>query len=356
MRKAPPAASAVALAIVVLALLVGCSKSKDQAVVPNPNNGTLAPATNGDVCDDPKADLSNDTQTGAAASADPAGVDLVKAEAHLTDTTLQVKYTTAGPVDQAPDALFDLAQGVTGNESSFEIRAEQIGPGQPFGLTVITWKDKSEQRSQLPFTVTVKDNVVSYEIPLKSLPTVSTLLWQFGSSSTAQDGTTIFDECSSLNRETTTTQAGGTAPATSTPPTTQAPSPVGQEITGPNGMRVTVYEVQVPTTSKKTLAIPPDAGNQIVTVDAQICGGDRPLAGAGEGSFAVKTADNREYQFWNVPQTVNDPALPEARDLSAGECIRGWIPFQIPTDAQVSQVTFNPFPHGRANFLVWKVG
>src|SRR4051812_27812330 len=101
-RAARRAVLAVTLACFVA---VGCAKSQQGAEgVPG---GTLAPQSTGSICDDPRGDISTDSgQSGGAGpgsrggqtggGTQPAGIDLVRAEAQLLDSGLRVTYTTAG--------------------------------------------------------------------------------------------------------------------------------------------------------------------------------------------------------------------------------------------------------------------
>lgn len=348
------------LAVGLLLSLTACSGSGDDAttVTPPPGNGTVAPATKGDVCDDPAGDLGTDAKVAGGTLSEPAGIDLVRAEAELTDTTLKVTYRTAGAVNLVPEPLFLMEQGVPGQDVSFELRASPLGPGTPWTLRLITFRAGQEQSPiTIPTPITVSGDTVSYEVSRKDLPPVATLIWQFGSTAgnpEDPDTTVVFDDCSSLSKSVPTTAPGSTAPTATSPPTT-TPPPVayGQEQTAEGGMRVTVYSVKVPVTPPKPLVVPPDEGNQVGAVDLQVCAGTSSVE-ANIADLKVKTSDNRQWPAWNEPQTVIEPAFPAAQVVPAGDCVRGWVPVQLPTDAGVAQVLYDPTGSGRGPFLVWK--
>jgi hypothetical protein len=365
MRRGPQEEAVVRkvtlLAAGLLLSLTACSGSGNDAstVTPPPNNGTVAPTTRGDVCDDPTGDLGTDAKVAAGTLSEPAGIDLVRAEAELTDTSLKVTYRTAGPVNLVEEPLFLMEQGVPGQDVSFELRASPLGPGTPWTLRLITFRAGQEQSPiTLPTPITVSGDTVSYEVSRRDLPPVATLIWQFGSTAgnpSDPDVTVVFDDCSSLSKSVPTTAPGSTAP-TATSPATTAPPPVafGEEQTAADtGMRVTVYAVQVPVTPDRPLIVPPDEGNQVGVVDLQVCAGGES-AEANIADLKVKTSDNRQWSTWFERQTVTEPAFPAAQIVPAGECVRGWVPFQIPTGASVAQVLYDPTGRGRGPFLVWK--
>jgi hypothetical protein len=66
------------------------------------------------------------------------------------------------------------------------------------------------QTTGLSAPVTVSGNTLSYRVPLNTIPSIATLQWNFGSSSTQADGSVRIDDCTSLSSATTTTAAGGT--------------------------------------------------------------------------------------------------------------------------------------------------
>ena len=199
-----------------LVALSGCSGSSGGGSdVPN----TIGPQSSlaeskGFRCEDPKSDLGSAVK-GVGTASEPAGIDMVVAEAKVENDALVVTYQMAGDPNTAPQPFVDLLQGdITAPDFSFELRGAPIAgtpTGSPWGLTLITFKG-GEQRKALATAVTVSGNTVSYQVPLADLPPIATLQWTFGTSSTSAGGTVVFDDCSSL-----TAQPGGDTTTTSQP-------------------------------------------------------------------------------------------------------------------------------------------
>ncbi|HEY5155731.1 MAG TPA: hypothetical protein VIJ47_13405, partial [Acidimicrobiales bacterium] len=179
-------------------------------------------------CEDPKGDLGSAIK-GVGTGTEPAGIDMVVAEAKVDGGALVVTYEMVGDPRLAPSPFVDLMQGdITAPDFSFELRAAPIEgttPGAPWGLTLITFKG-SEQRRALSTAVTVSGNTVTYRVPLADIPRIATLQWTFGASSTAENGTVTFDDCNSLTAAGTNTTVGDApgvslAPSPIEPPSTQ---------------------------------------------------------------------------------------------------------------------------------------
>ncbi len=186
--------------------------------------GTIGPQSSlaestGFRCEDPKGDLGTAVK-GVGTGSEPAGIDMVVAEAKVDGDALAVTYEMAGDPTAAPDMFVDLLQGdVTAPDYSFELRGAPISGtpvGSPWGLTLITFKG-GEQRRALDTAVTVSGNTVSYRVPLSEIPPIATLQWTFGTSSTAKDGTVTFDDCNSFTASGTQSTAPN-APGVSLPP------------------------------------------------------------------------------------------------------------------------------------------
>ncbi len=149
------------------------------------------------------------------------------------------------------------------------------------------------------------------------------------------------------------TPATTVPPATTAPPTTIPPIPYGTTQTyATTGSKVTVYEVQFPPKITKTLPIAPQTGMALAVADAQVCAGERGTE-ARNGYFQIKTADNRLYPIWAVPQSAADPGFPITQQLPPNDCIRGWVSFEVPEGATVAAIYYSPDSNGR-NFLIWK--
>jgi hypothetical protein len=184
------------LAVVLVALVavaaVGCSSGDDAE---NVDNQPTVPAADGDDCQDPVGDLSSDAKA-AGVGTDPTGVDLVSASAvRNDDDTLDVTFTTAGPVTQTPGTIFVVAQNSAGSPLGFEIRAAAKG-GDVWDVSAITW-DPNESTTSVPVRPTITDNEMTFTVPLESLPPLALLL-QFGTSTPVDGVGTVIDDCSSL--------------------------------------------------------------------------------------------------------------------------------------------------------------
>ena len=216
------------LAGICLVPLAACGGSGDPGAVP----ATIGPQSSlaeskGFRCEDPKGDLGTAVK-GVGTGTEPAGIDMVVAEAKVGDQVMTVTYQMVGDPNAAPSPFVDLLQGdITAPDFTFELRANPIvedstdttqpghapnrppstDPGAPWGLTLITFKG-GEQRRGLETAVTVSGNTVTYSVPLADLPPIATLQWTFGAASTATDGKVTFDDCNSL----TATGTQSTAP------------------------------------------------------------------------------------------------------------------------------------------------
>ena len=183
---------AVVFAVFVALAAFGCS-SGDEA--DNVDNQPTVPAADGDDCQDPVGDLSSDAKA-AGVGTDPPGVDLVSASAvRNDDDTLDVSFTTAGPITQTPGTIFVVAQNSAGSPLGFEIRAAAKG-GDVWDVSAITWSP-NENATSVPVRPTISDNELSFTVPLESLPPLALLL-QFGTSTPVDGVGTVIDDCSSL--------------------------------------------------------------------------------------------------------------------------------------------------------------
>jgi hypothetical protein len=168
------------------------------------------PPNVGAVCDDPVGDLSREASELGGTMSEPAGVDLIRAEARVIEPTdpdepgrLTVTFTTAGTITDAPNPELRLGQGLVGQLESFELVASPgEAPGDPWVLRLVTFRADARgglqeaPRVVLPVPITVEGSTISYEVPLRDLPPIATYVWLFGSSSTSEDGSdTVIDDC-----------------------------------------------------------------------------------------------------------------------------------------------------------------
>ena len=214
------AVAGLVVAAACLVLLSACSGSSDKGATPNTiGPHSSLPELKGFRCEDPTGDIGGDVKSAGTLS-QPAGIDIVVAEAKVDGNDLAVTYTMAGDVSTAPMPLVDMLQGaVTAPTFSFELRARPGGdtPGSPWELTLITFQEQGQEVPRtLSTPVTVEGNTVSYRVALSDIPTIATLQWSFGASSTGADGNILIDDCNSLTSGTTDTI--GEAPGVSLAP------------------------------------------------------------------------------------------------------------------------------------------
>jgi hypothetical protein len=211
----------VVLATLAL-VLAGASSCKGGGDTGNPL-GTNPPNT-GAVCDDNAGDLSRVANERGGTLKEPAGVDIVHAEAKVADPALRVEFRTAGPIESAPNPEFIMAQGPAGQADSWELTATRDEAGT-WGLRLGTFRTNARggveeaPKTVLQVPVNVRDNVLSYEVALKDLPRIATYVWLFGarSSLSPDDEAAIFDDCERYGSGTLGTTIPGTmAPGTTT--------------------------------------------------------------------------------------------------------------------------------------------
>jgi hypothetical protein len=206
-----------ALALLVLAgVLTGCSSSSDgdgASDVPNTLDQSTVPESQGFTCPDPTGDVV-DAAAQTVLLDEPAGIDLVQAEAHIDGDVLAVSFQTVGPVNLAPEPFFDLLQGDLSSPSvTWELKARPDADGNwVLGLTdfqpLATAGGQTAERV-LSTPVTVSGNTVSYRVPLTDIPRIQTVQWSFGSSSTQANQSVRIDDCTSLTASSTTTERTG---------------------------------------------------------------------------------------------------------------------------------------------------
>lgn len=180
------------LPIVVLTV-AACSSDDD----PDQDGGAqpTLPAATGDVCDDPPSDITADVAS-EGVGAEPAGIDLTRAEAALTDDDqLDITFTTTGPIAETAATTFAVAQGTPFSPLAFEIRAT-VDDGGTWDVRAITW-DTAERSTSIPVRPTVNGNTLSFTVPMETLPPLGLYL-SFGASSVLEGVGRVLDDCSSL--------------------------------------------------------------------------------------------------------------------------------------------------------------
>jgi hypothetical protein len=188
-------------------LAAGCSRgSGGQAAVPSTvGPSSNLPQSNGFTCTDPVGDIASGADLkGVGTRSDPAGIDIVTAEAQVDGDALAVTYTMAGPIMAAPAPFFVMLQGdISAAQYSFDLRTDPTGPGGAWVLKLGTTPAGGgiESFTTLSAPVRVDGNVLRYRVPLADLPPIATLQWTFGATSTGADNSVLFDDCSSITSQ-----------------------------------------------------------------------------------------------------------------------------------------------------------
>lgn len=139
------------------------------------------------------------------------------------------------------------------------------------------------------------------------------------------------------------TEAEGAQQSQSNAPSLQDLS-IGDTATFPSGATVTVYSFTSPARPNEQI-FQPDPGAQFVAADVEVCAGiverinaagDPQRTQIGPVDFGVQMPDNTRF-----PSTISPtkPALP-GTILSAGDCVRGSVAFEIPQGQIPSYVLF----------------
>lgn len=161
--------------------------------------------TDGDECEDDVGDLSQNALELEGSLDEPAGVDLVGAEAELVGESprdLRVRFEVAGDLGEAEEPVFTVFQGPPAELTSWEIRAVHSGDG--WQVESITYEPEERALAtarvaelDAPLEIGDDGRSIEFTVAADDLPPIATLLWAFGSSATTGDGV-VFDDCSNL--------------------------------------------------------------------------------------------------------------------------------------------------------------
>lgn len=220
------------LALALVLVLTGCSGDDG-------DEGAAAPATVAieipdavdEVCEDVLGDVADDEFV-LGTSSEPAGVDLLRAEAHLDEERLDVVWTVAGDPAAAVDARYTVTQGRPGDPTSWTLSVEAGEDG--WDVVLFTTEQVDDPRGivltqEVPSVLDARPEVaptadggatVALSLPRAAVPPPATIAWLFGASAApvgeqaapvAPPGTTaegaeveapepddVFDDCSNL--------------------------------------------------------------------------------------------------------------------------------------------------------------
>ena len=353
-----PTSMTVALVALLAIGATACGKSEPEN--PFPNSGSL-PSNTGSTCADRTGDLSKDSRSLGGNLSEPKGADIVKAEARLSETTLTVAMTMAGPIAGTPTPEFILGQGLPSEETAFELRsAPGASAGAPWSLRLVRFrKDTRGAVSQvtpdtvLTVPVKIEGPTLSYEVQQKDLPRVSSYVWQFGSSSGATD--TVIDVCDGGDPTGTTVAPPETAAPAPTVPVGPTEGKVGDTLTFSTGSTIKVHKVESPPESPKAGTTPAEPGEKFVTADVEVCAPAGAEATSSRSFFFVKDAENRVRPTIDLAVPPHEPVLPPSFTLKAGSCQRAWVTFAIVVAADPESIVYGT-EASPINALSWTIG
>lgn len=146
-----------------------------------------------------------------------------------------------------------------------------------------------------------------------------------------------------------------------TPTATPAPTPkptvkVGDTIVFPGGGKGTVYALDqaVQPPDKYTT---PKQGFHFAAADVQQCASPTLAAGnivdVNPFNYQLQMADNTRLE---ADISVKEPALHDTK-LGAGDCVRGWITYQVPDGGKIADVVFSAVggPNNQPLIVKWEV-
>lgn len=345
--------------------LAGAACASDEVTMPEDLQiGTLPSASDGASCTDPTGDISSTVSATAGALGDPTGIDLVEATADVGADDLTVTFRTNGPIGEVTEPVFSMIQGVSGQEDSFELRARPDAGGA-WTISLITWDEEAgglreSDPQPMAAAVDVDGSRLSFVIPLRDLPKLATIVWQFGASGIAPPAppstarVRVFDDCNNMGQQGSPGSSETTA-APPVPPASDASSPLGTELTSDDEITATVFAFEMPAADAEPLTVPPEDGYEVAVVDAEVCAGGQDVT-IGPANFYALTSTNELWQPWDPPQAARLPAFPQRSLLTAGSCVRGWVTYELPAEATITDVVFAPESGGsETGTLLWTV-
>jgi hypothetical protein len=324
----------------------------------NAQVGSTAPSTpggaQGDECTKAPGHLQG--PDGAQNLTEPAGIDIVRAEARVEGEQLVVRFVTAGPIESTLNPLFVVQQGDLSSElvmdDSFELRATPGGPSGTWSVRLITFADHRERpASPLSVPVTVDGNELNYAVPLAALPTIVTRVWQFGSSAGASDDTRVTDTCEpfATSTDTTGTTAKTVGTGAAAPPT--IPAQMGRPAAAPDGSSVTVLAVATPANVNRTILVNPIPPDQLATIEVVVCAGGSEVDDVSDRRFTVQVADGRSFDPW-PPDYATSPRFTAGQTLRPGECTAaGFVTYEVPQGDNITMVTYDVGGHHVGPYL-----
>jgi len=131
-----------------------------------------------------------------------------------------------------------------------------------------------------------------------------------------------------------------TAPATTTTEL-DAVLAMGETYTTPSGSELTVFELRLDTPN----AEPPPAdvlpaGVVWASADVEACNGPQLTSPVGFDSWRLRSGNSLIGQSTSTYGNALVPQLDTQLEMSPGDCLRGWVQFDVPADAPIEAVQF----------------
>ena len=137
------------------------------------------------------------------------------------------------------------------------------------------------------------------------------------------------------------TEATTTTDAPTTTTEADAVLNLGDTYTTPSGSDLTVYDYRPNTPN----AEPPPAdvlpaGVVWASADVEACNGPDLTGPIGFDSWRLRTGNSLITRSSSTYGNAVLPQIDTELELSPGECLRGWVQFDVPTDATIDSVVF----------------
>jgi hypothetical protein len=116
---------------------------------------------------------------------------------------------------------------------------------------------------------------------------------------------------------------------------------------------VTVHAYEQPATGLNQYQNPETAGDEFSAADVELCATGGQALSANPFNFELQMPYNARRQ----PSFGKEPGL-NATNLTAGDCVRGWVTFEVPAGVRPSYLVYNVpgLPSSGAQPLKWAVG
>ncbi len=145
------------------------------------------------------------------------------------------------------------------------------------------------------------------------------------------------------------TAATGSASPAAAAATPQSEFVVGDTVVTATGNKLTVYEY-LPDVQSKNQFIKPDPGMSYVAFDVEGCS-NVEVASINPFDFRLQMPDNSRLQ---PTVSVREPAL-HSTNIVRGDCVRGWVTFEVPADQTPKTVNYETSSGGRAAVIKWAI-